>query len=323
MQISRRILLDDFLKFVNAYGDTAKRDQAKALLNRVLEKIWMLRGWECFIDPTVWEFDTTASVRDYALPDHFGRVSGENRIIRNLTNAQQIYPADRNDIEAEDPTVGTSLEVPGQPTRYTIQGTTPVQTQPASTGEALEVVSDNASDTSARVFISGLTTSNLVAQREETLNGTTAVAVGTWARILKFGKAYPEGSTPTTALTSSRGNVTLRKVSDATQLQILASWQDAREHQTIALTPIPASVYTIGVPILRAIEPTFYDSDPMPPNWTNAVFDGLVHFWRVGDHDVSEDGSGMWPSLKELIEHDNALRAQGKRNRRSRAFMGI
>jgi hypothetical protein len=315
MQTTRRAILDSFLAYVNAAGDAKARDIAEPLLNRVLEKIWMQRGWNYFIDPDVWEIATVANARAYALPDHFGRVSSKNRVIRNLTRGSQIFPKDRGDLEEEDPTTGTSLETPGPPVNYAIVGATPVQQQPASTGEALEVVSDSASDTTVRVFIEGLTTGNLVAQRQVTLTGVGAVAIGTWKRVLKFGKAYPDGTDPTTEMTSSEGSVTLRVVAGAT-LQILAPWQDAREHQTIVLSPIPDAVYTIGIPIFRAIERTYLDADPLPPMWENAVFDGLTHFWRIGDRDVAEDAVGMWPSLKELIEYDNAELAQARRFRR-------
>jgi hypothetical protein len=187
-----------------------------------------------------------------------------------------------------------------------------VQVQPSSAGQALEVLSGNAADTVAKVFIEGLTTDGLVGQNEVTLTGTTPVAIGTYTQILRFGKAYPSGTTPTTELTSSAGEVTLRVVGGAT-LQTLRPRLSARDHQQIVLSPVPDGVYTIGIPILRGIETINRDAAPLPPNWTNAVFDGMVHFWRVSDHDVSEDASGLWPSLKELIEYDNAQQAQARR----------
>jgi hypothetical protein len=321
MQSSRKELLDDFLAFIGAAGDSKARDRAERLLNRVLEKIWMRRGWRCFIDPDVWMFNTVANTRAYALPDHFGRVSGNSRTIRNLTNGRQIFPRDRSDLEEENPDTGTSSETPGAPTQYSLAGMAAVQRQPASTGEALEVLSDNVLDTAVRVYIEGLDANNLVAQRQVTLNGTTAVAIGTWARVLKFGKSYPNGTTPTTELTSSEGSVTLRIVSGAVSLQVLAAYQAARQHQTIVLSPVPDNVYSIGVPIFRAIERFAQDADPLPPMWDNAVFDGMTHFWRVGDRDVAEDGSGFWPSLVDLIEYDNAQVAQERRQRQP--YMGM
>jgi hypothetical protein len=313
MQTSRREFLDDFVSYIGAAGDAVARNQAERLLNRILEKIWMLRGWKCFIDPDVWTFSTVANQRAYALPDHFGRISGNNRTVRNLTNGRLITPRDRGTGEEDDPTVGTSLEVPACPTEYSIAGVSPVQVQ--ATGVACEVGSDDAADTTVRVFVEGLTTANLVAQRQVTLNGTTFVDVGAWNRILRFGKSYPEGIAPTTELTSSVGNVTLRRTAGAVSMQVLAPWQPSREHQTLVLTPVPDGVYAIGVPIFRAIERMYFDADPLPPNWTNAVFDGMTRFWRVADRDIAEDGSGLWPALKELIEYDNALSAQERRGR--------
>lgn len=320
MQTSRRELLDDFLSFVGAKGDEVQRDQAERLLNRVLEKIWMLRGWRCFIDPDVWTITTVANQRAYALPDHFGRISGNNRIIRNLTTGRRIQPRDRSDLEEDDPGTGTALATPGEPTQYEIAGMTAVQTQPDAAGEALEVLSDSSSDTDVRVFIEGLTAGNLVAQRQVTLNGTAPVSLGTWARVLKLGKSYPDGVTATTDLTTSEGSVTIRTTVAQTALQVLAPWQSSREHQTIVFQPTPAGIYSIGLPIFRAIERYYNDADPLPPLWTNAVFDGMVMAWRVGNRDVDFDNVGVWPTLKDLIEYDNAQVAQERRKRQP--FLG-
>jgi hypothetical protein len=179
MQTSRREVVDDLLTFVGAAGDTKARKRAERLLNRVLEKIWMRQAWGCFVDPDVWEITTTANTRAYALPDHFGRISSSNRIVRNLTTGREIYPRDRGDLEHDDPATGTSLEVAGPPSQYAITGSTAVQRQPSSSGDALEVVSDSASDTTVRIFVEGLTTDDLVAQRQVTINGTTPVSIGT------------------------------------------------------------------------------------------------------------------------------------------------
>ena len=219
MQTSRRELLDDFLSYVNAAGDATMRDQAERLLNRVIEGIWLKRGWRQFLDPTVYEFVTVANVRAYTLPDYFGRVSSANRVIRNLTRGTSLTPFDRSDLEQQDPHMGTSFEVAGCPSRYEIAGVTPLQTQPAAAGEALEWVSDSASDTTVRAFLEGLDASGVMVQSQVTLNGTTPVAAGTWSKIYEAGKSYPFGTAATTEITTSEGTVTLRKVTGSTVLQ--------------------------------------------------------------------------------------------------------
>ncbi len=313
--IARRELLDNFLSFVNAGGDAAKRDQAERLLNRVIECIWLKRGWRQFLDPTVYQFTTVANTRAYALPDYFGRVSSANRILRNLTRGTRLTPRDRSDLEREDPQIGTSLEQAGSPSSYEIAGVTPVQRQPASTGEALEWVSDSASDTTVRAFLEGLDANGVMVQSQVTLNGTTPVAAGTWSTLYEAGKSYPFGLVATTDLTTSEGTVTLRTVAGAITLQTLAPWQSSREHQTIVLYHVPDGVYAIGVPILRAPVRLYRDADPLPLFWENAIFEKMVLSWRVADQNVGPDGADTWPALVDLICYDNAQTAQAFQRR--------
>lgn len=316
MQSSRREFLEDFLFYVNAGGDTAMRDQAERLLPRMVERIWLKRGWRQFLVPDAYQFNTVANQRAYALPDYFGRVSSANRIIRNLTDTVEIWPKDRSDLEQEDPMLGTTYEVAGSPRFYYIGGVTPVQVQPASTGDALEVLSSSAADVTVRVYLEGLNAGGVLTENQVTLNGTTPVAIGTWAQLHGFGKAYPDGITPTTEMTSSVGTVTLRKVTGGTVLQTLATWQSARSHQTIVLYRVPDGVYAIAVPILRAPEPILNDADPLPMFWTNAIFGGMVRAWRVADKAVTADDNEMWPELLDLICWDNAQTAQAFQRRR-------
>lgn len=320
MQTTRRELLDDFLHYVNAYGDTTMRNQAESLLNRVVECIWMKRAWRQFLDPNLYEFVTVASTRQYVLPSYFGRVSGMTRSIRNLTTGVPLTPKDRADLEEQMPTIGTSLETPSAPLYYEISGTMPVQLQPADAGEALEAISSSANDTAVKVYLEGLDANGIEAQDEITLTGTNPVAVGTWGPLNAFGKGYPEGVTATSELTTSEGTVTLRKVSGGTVLQKLAPWQSARTHETLVLYPVPDTVYTIGVPVLRAPQPVRRDAEPLPSMWTNAIFEKMVIAWRVGDQNVSADSADIWPALMDLMAHDNAQAAQGLQRRQP--FMG-
>lgn len=320
MQTSRRELLDDFLNYVNAFGDSAKRDQAERLINRVIECIWLKRGWRQFVDPDVYQFSTVANQRAYVLPDYFGRVSGANRVVRNLTRGTLMVPRDRSDLEEEDPKIGTTLETASCPSSYEIAGVTPVQAQPASTGEALEWVSDSGSDITIRAFLEGLDANGVMVQSQITMNGVTPVAAGTWSKIYEAGKSYPEGTAATTELTTSEGTVTLRKVAGATTLQTLAPWQSSRSHQTIVLYHVPDGVYVIGVPILRAPAKLYRDADPLPPFWTNAIFEKMVLSWRVADKNVDADGADTWPALIDLITYDNAQTAQAFQRRQP--FMG-
>lgn len=314
MQTTRRVLLDDFLLFIGDAGDAPARNRAEVLLNRVLETVWMKREWSQFQMPSAYEVSLAAAARTVALPDYFGRIGGAKKQIRNLTKGGVIDPVDRAVIEDEDPYQGTSSETAGCPRRYFLAGTTPVQTQPStSSAEALEVLSDSSSDTTVRAYVEGLNSSGIVTRAQVTLNGTTAVAVGSFkAPLTKFGKAYPEGTDPATEGTSSVGTVTLRKVTGGTVLQTLAPDQDARDHLTLIVYPVADAAYTLAIPIIRAVESVYRDADPLPPFWRNAVFEKMVMAWRVGDRDGAlVDTADTWPALVDLVCFDNEQTRRG------------
>lgn len=317
MQISRRAFLDDFLAYVNEPGDAIARDMAERMLIRVVEAIWLKRSWRQFLMPDAYEFSTVAGTRAYALPDYFGRVSSLNRTLRNLTTGIALAPIDRSDLEAQDPNQGTSLETPGTPGIYLIAGTAGVHNQPAAAGESLEVLSSSAADVAVRVYIEGLNTAGQWTRNQVTLNGTTPVDLGSWKTIQAFGKAYPEGTTATTELTSSEGSVTLRTTAAATELQLLLAEESAREVQTLTVYPVPDGVYRIAVPILRIPEALTKDAAPLPSLWTNAVFEKMVISWRAGAKDgLTIDTADVWPALIDLVCHENAQQAQELRHRK-------
>lgn len=312
MQTSRRTFLDEFVAYVGDAGDVRARNRAEQLLNRVLQTIWMKREWSQFLMPSAYEVTLAASARAVTLPDYFGRIAGSDQIVRNLTNGGILEPISRNALEDTDPLQGTTDEIPGVPRYHMIQGTSPIQTQPATTGEALEVLSSAAADTTVKVFIEGLDANGMVTQVEVTLNGTTPVALGTiYAPVTKFGKAYPDGTDPTTEGTSSAGTVTLRKVSGSTVLQRLTAPEDSREMLTMVVYPITDAAYRLAIPIVRGIERAYRDAEPLPAFWENAVFEKMVMQWRAGDQDgASVDLNVTWPALVDLICYENTRTRQ-------------
>lgn len=313
---TRREFLDDFLRYVNAFGDDNKRTQANTLLNRVVQTIWLKRAWRQFVMPDPYVLSTVANVRSYALPSYFGRVSSHDRTIKNATTGRDLQPIDIDVLRQRVPTQGTPLEVANCPAYYAISGLTPVQVQPSSAGQALEVLSDSAMDVGVRVYIEGLDATGLEIPVQVTLNGVTPVAVGTFSQILSFGKSYAAGTTPTTEETTSAGTVTLRVVGPGATLQTLAPDQSARDHQVLVLAPMPDQIYSISVPVLRTPRPLIKDADPLPLNWVPAVFDKMVIAWRVGDRDLSADNSDTWPALVDLVCFDNAQTAVQNQRRR-------
>lgn len=217
MQHTRREFLDEFLAHVGDSGDDVSRNAAEQLLNRALGTVWMAHAWRDHILPDPVQVTTVAGQRSYALPPYFGRVVPQTTTLRNLTTAGLITLRNREALEREHPELGTSLETRGTPRYAFIGGVLGARVQPASAGSALEVLSDNASDTDVRVLVEGVNSSGEYDETQVTLSGTSPVSIGTWKPpIVRFGKSYPHGTTPATELTTSRGTITLRIVGGAT-----------------------------------------------------------------------------------------------------------
>lgn len=304
MQQSRRELVDQVLRLVGETDDTVARTLAEDLINTAILRIWMKHPWRAFQMPSAFTFATVASQRSYPLPAYFGRIARDPAIVRNLTTGAEIRLTDQDTCQALDPRQGTSLETAGTPVRAFIGGSVGVGVQPATAGDALEVVSSSAADTTVKVTVEGLDANGVDVRAEVTLNGTTAVAVATLASVFSFTKAYPDGTTPTTERTSSAGTVTLRKVTGATTLQALLPQESAVDRPQITLHPMPSSVVTIAVPMLRAPRRLIADSDMVPPMWGPAVQDFMVRHWRVSTGELAEDDGRILPALLDLLAFD-------------------
>lgn len=313
MHKSRREFLDDFLSFVGESADDTARNVAERLLNRSLTTIWLKKPWRQFRSPVPFQLTLTVNQSRYALPDYFGRVGPG--AVRNLTRGGSIVhpmPDGGNDIDY--PESGTTSETAGQPARYEIVGVCGVYTQPASTGDALEVVSDNVSDTDVVVAISGDDASGRWTRNQVTLTGTTAVAIGTWAFVDELGKAYQASATPVTELTSSRGTVTLRKVTGGTVLQTLFAQESSKEHPVFTLVPKPVAADVLAIPILRRPKRLFHDADVIPDLWEPVVWEEMVIGWQVntGDLSLAESLNLPRPAYIDLVAFDNASKGPSR-----------
>ncbi len=315
MITTRKEALDDFLNWVAEGGDSVARDLAERALNRAVLAIWLKRAWTQFRALAPYEFTTTPGVRAYVLPRQFGRMSTQDGSIRNLTRGTRLYPADQPGLDEIDATAGTSLEQPGSPKLYLINSTSPVTVQPAAGGEACEVVSSSGGDVAVRVYIDGFDASGVSARAQVTLTGTSPVAVGTWSRIVEFGKSYPEGTDPTTELQSSEGAVTLR-TTGGTVLQTLAPDEAAVDLPVLTLYPKPDAAETYAIPYLAAPRRMLHDADPLPRFWGNAVFEEMQVQWRVNGGDLASDAQVPRPHLVDLIALENANRVPVTRYRR-------
>lgn len=310
MNLSRRELLDMFLTLYGEKGDSRARDIAEQVLNLSYLDLWLAHPWTDHRMPDPVQITTVANQRSYALPPYFGRVPPRLRV-RNLTTGKELTPYNLDALNLEFPEAGTDLEAASTPERYALGGVTAVTTQPSSSGEALEVVSSDANDTTVKVTIQGKTSDGFIDETQVTLNGTTPVAVGTWYPPLTgFAKAYPDGSTPATEHTSSRGSVTLRTVAGASTLQKLLPEQSAVEIPTLILHPKPVTAGDIiGVPCIRLPKRLLYDSDTVPGKWTSALIERMGNYWKVNRGELTDVEQGSKAALLSLIGHDNTTEA--------------
>lgn len=313
MQKTRRELLDDFVQFMGESEDVEARNTAERVLNRAVLGIWLKHAFQEFRSPVPFELTCVVNQMRYALPDYFGRV-GPGHHLRNLTRGgRPIAPRQAGDLAGDFPSTGTTSEQASSPIAYEVAGVCGVHTQPASTGQALEVVSSDAADTDVVVAIAGDDSFGRWTRNQVTLTGTTAVAIGTWAFVDEFGKAYPASVTPATELTSSRGTVTLRRVSDAAELQRLFPQESAHEHAVLALYPKPNAADVIAIPVIRKPKRLFQDADVLPWTWEAAIWEAMTIEWGVNTGEIPkvQAGSVPRPALVDLICYDNETARAG------------
>lgn len=308
MQKTRREAIDELLGFVGELGDSDARDVAERLLTLAVHTVWLSHPWRQFVSPTPYTFATVANQASYVLPSYFGRVSRVDGLIRNLTRGTVIWPLEVEQLQELYPSMGTSLEIAGDPRHYVLAGTQGVHTQPATSGEALEVLSSSAADVAVRALVQGLNAAGVETRTQVTLNGTTPVAIGTWASVETFSKSYPATITPTTELTSSEGTVTLRKVTGAVELMALLSDESSRELSLLTLYPKPSAIETFAAPFIRRPRPLIFDADPLPLDWWPAIREDVHIQWRVNTGELSIDSAVPRPALSRLIENDNCNR---------------
>lgn len=313
MHSTRRDFLDDFLSFVGEKNDSDARAVAARVLNRAMTSIWMKHPFREYRSPVPFQLTLVANQARYSLPDYFGRVGPGD--VRNATrNGKRLTQRRDGDSERWHPEQGTSFETAGYPSEYETVGVSGVHTQPASTGDALEVLSSSASDTDIICSINGDDTNGRWTRQQVTLTGTTPVAIGTWSFVDEFGKAYLSTSDPVTDLTSSRGTITLRKTSDATELQKLYTQEASHEHTIFTVYPKPAAADTLLIPVLRKPKRFVNDADPIPDLWDPALWEEAQIQWAInrGELSLGEAVRLPRPALIDLVSFDNEQRGPSR-----------
>lgn len=324
-QETRREIVDRLLRYVGETNDADARALANDLCATAVSSIWRAHPFTEFVMPTDYVVATVPGQPLYVLPTYFGRIAGKEGTVRNLTTGARIYPRRGRDLEEEHSEIGGDLDTTtADPAEYTISGKVGVNVQVASAGEVLEVLSSSAADVDVDVQLEGLFGGQWTTF-QGLLLGATPVNIGTWTYVQTFAKAYQATSDPVTALTSSRGTVTLRKVAGAVTRQTLLPHESSREQFQLRLFHTPQSVQRIGIPIIRLPRRVFQDADPIPALWGDAVFEHMHIGYRVSTGELSiTQGAEMQqngPQLQLLIGYDNELKP-GVRVRK-RAFGGM
>lgn len=330
MQESRREIVDRLLTFMGELSDSGARVVAEQLLTHTIHAIWLKHAFRSFLMPDPYTFATVAGTRSYQLPPWFGRLANRDGRIQNLTTGCPIDPIEGEDLYAQDPGAGSTLDTAtAAPSRYMIRGMCGVNVQVASAGVALEAISDSATDTDVQVVVEGIDSNDQFNQVAVTLTGAVAVALGTWKKIQNFSKSWPQTTAAPTsaqtlagalAYTSSRGTVKLRSAVDhVTVYQTLLPHESLREQWTLTFYRTPDAVYSIAVPVLRLPRRLLNDADPVPTMWGPAIFEEARKQYQINTGELtpnsfrgSSDLQGMSGALIDLICWDNEQRAGGR-----------
>ncbi len=321
MQMTRREILDTVLRRAGELGDSVARNRAESELDLALTDLWISQPWRSLVMDH--EFDTVASQGAYALPYWFGRfpLEGANGpIIRNLSRGgEEIAIVERSEAVQLHTRIDADDEVAGEVVMAYLDGVSGVTTQPLAAGSAIEVVSDSTDDVAVRATVEGYDASGVAQITEVELNGTTAVAMGTWSKVWNFSKGYPTGTAPATEHLSSVGTVTLQYVG-STAMQALLPWQSAQDHARLRLVRMPVRTGdTLSVPMIRTIQAMRYGSQELPRFWGPVVLDMVMAGWRSGDRTKrGSDQLEQLGSYRNLVAFDNSA-ARG-RTARGRAF---
>lgn len=326
MQVeTRREIVDRLLRFVSELNDPQARSIAEDVCAEAVHSIWLAHPFVEFVMPMPTTLTTVAGQALYVLPSYFGRIATRDGVVRNSTTGARIYPQSGVDLLSDHPAIGTALDTSrGDPSRYAFTGKVGLATQVATAGEALEVVSSSTTDAAVYFEMEGLDSAGAWQVVQHLLTGTSPVSFGTWTYVQTAAKSYKASSSPTTALTSSEGSVTVRKVGGGTR-QVLLPHEAAREQYQVRFYPTPIAVQSILFPTIRLPRRLFQDADPIPSMWGPAVFERMLIDWRHNRGEIGVQAAlelkVIGPEFQRLIGYDNELR--GGNRAVKRAFGGM
>ena len=183
---------------------------------------------------------TVAGQKDYALPSDFGKCIGAHDVtnateLAELTSIENIYRNAPGDVNTQ-----------GNATQYVIFNSA-VMVQPSSSA-VVTAVSDNATDTTQKVIIRGISGNTEITQ-EISLTGITSVdSASSFTRIKGISK---DGNTS--------GNITV--TCGATTLAVMAPKELVSRYKIVRLWKTPNSSLTINFPYQIKALPLIEDTD--------------------------------------------------------------
>jgi hypothetical protein len=291
-------LQDDALRwFDEVDNEDELRDAVKQAINaahvaRLSERNWPFMKWK---EPLT--FSTEVGRRSYTLHQEFFkpiyfRNTTTQRWLREVSDGTFVAGGREDGWEPES--LGVGLDVEGSATRFEIRGTSPVRSQPASTG-VLSVQSTSTADGSSQTLIvKGELADGLVAEETLACGASGAQASGTVAfqtilRVTKGANAW-------------NGTMTLKDSSGNTLLT-LRSDEYGKVFRTLYLMAEPTAVEEIEYHFYRQPTPLVYDNDipDIPAPFADLlVYDALIDL--AGYNEVEPNALKVWDKRLTKLE---------------------
>ena len=233
-------------------------------------RILGMPGMSRLRDDTI-TFASVASTARYALPPAVAKV----KVITERTNDQVLQERSLDWYRRMDPDPHE-----GTPEVWVPFSWTQVATQPSDASEIF-AKSTSASDTAITAYLQGIRTGGYPVTRSVTLNGTTAVSLGTaYTDIIEVTQAYISAA--------AVGTVTFHEDSGSgTELAKIAIGQTDQRYPTILLWPTPSAVVTYYVDYTRQIQDLVNGTDePLLPTDFHWL---LVEGARYSEYEYLDD----------------------------------
>jgi hypothetical protein len=272
-------------------ASSVPRTRIKRHINSWHREILTRPGHSRLLRDSEYTFDTVAAQHTYGLGIPMGRLLG----VHERTNESVLQPQTVGWLRANDP----GLSATGDPASvYVPRGWFPVQAHPA-TADDVWAKSSNAADTTQVVDWEFTLATMQRVSGNTTLNGTTAVQLGTATNIVEIVKLSMR--------TAAAGTVTVHQTTGTgTTLLTLPIGQQYGRFLHLQLWPTPAAVTTYRLDCTREIEDMVQDTDiPLLPRDFHPILALGAEYeeWRK----LSDDRASMvYQDLEKRLRSLNA-----------------